>query len=283
LQLELPSDVVDTTGGGGVISVAGPQTFTSTELTTILAAIDDDADVDMSHANDVAVWDALAQTAPVDVPAQPVPLDAIGRPIAPDTVSDLVERLWQGDVTVRDLLLASMDEVENPTAVDMVLIDRRDSTLVFAQVSPGLVSTPNSGLKARIVANYTDEQLEAAGGLYDSSSELAIELIGRLLFLGGNIVSVETAATGAPPITLIEVVDESQLEATIDAAETLLGGAEVSVATTVLEGVDVQITLGMSYLEHEVARSAALGPSDTEVTDSVVPSTEVPGTVASDG
>lgn len=283
LQLVLPNEVVDTRGGGGSISPSGPQTFTAGELTTILAAIDDDAEVDVSHANDVAVWEALARTAPVDVPPEPVALDDFGRPIAPDTVGELVERMWQGEVTVRDLLLRPIDDIENPTAVDVVLIDRRDSTLVFAQVSPGLVSTPNTGLKARIVANFTDEELEAADGLYESSAELTIELIGRLLFLSGNIVSVETAGTGVPPITIIEVVDESQLEETIAAAETLLGGAEVSVATTVLEGVDVQITLGMSYLEHELARAGPAGPSDVEVSDSVAPSTEVPGTVAVDG
>ena len=43
--------------------------------------------------------------------------------------------------------------------VDVVLIDRRDSNLVFAQISPGLVSTPNTGLTVRIVASFTDEQL----------------------------------------------------------------------------------------------------------------------------
>ncbi len=283
LQLDLPDDVIDTEGGGGLISEAGPQTFAVGELVTILAAVDDDAESDGSHANDVAVWEALAQTAPISVPPEPVALDADGRPIAPDTVGELVERLWQGEVAVRNLLLGSLDGIENPTEVDVVLIDRRDSTLVFAQVSPALVSTPNTGLKARIVANFTDDELLESAGLYDSSSEVTIELIGRLLFLGGNIVSVETAGTGAPPRTIIEVRDESQVEETIDAAETLLGGADVRVATTVIEGVDVQITLGMSYLAHEVARASNADLSDVDVTDSVAPSTEVPGTVAGDG
>ena len=283
LQLELPNDVIDTQGGGGLISEAGPQTFTVRELVTILAAIDADAEVDVSHANDVAVWETLAQLAPVEVLPEPVPLDTDGRPIAPDTVGELVERLWQGEVSVRDLLLRELDDVENPTAVDVVLIDRRDSTLVFSQVSPGLMSTPNTGLKARIVANFTDEELTAADGLYSSSSEVAIELIGRLLFLSGNIVSVETAGTGVPPVTIIEVVDERQLDETIAAAETLLGGAEVRVAATVLEGVDVEITLGMSYLEHEVARASNADLSVGEGADPVAPSTEVPGTVADDG
>lgn len=271
LQLVLPSDVVDTEGGGGMISTAGPQTFTLREMISILAAIDDDAGTDTSHASDVAVWESLAQTAPVTVSPDPVPLDDLDRPIAPDTVDELVARLWQGEVSVRDLLVVPVDEAENPTKTDVVLIDRRDSTLVFAQVSPGLVSTPNTGLKARIVANFTEEELATADGLYDSTSDLAVELIGRLVFLSGNVISVDTAPTGVPAVTIIEVADERQMQETIDAADALLGEAEVRVADRVIEGVDVQVILGLSYLEHELSRGgpATFLPDDTTVPDTV--------------
>jgi hypothetical protein len=206
-------------------------------------------------------------------------------------VATLVTRLWQGEVTVRDLLVSAVAVDDNPTQVDVVLIDRRDSTLVFAQVSPGLVSTPNLGLKARIVANFTDDELDAAEGLYSSSSDLTSELIGRLLFLSANIVSVDTTPVGVPPVTILEVADERQLQATVDAVGPLLGEVEARVAETVLEGVDVQIILGMSYLEHEVSRGSVDRPiesvPDTSSSDSTVPadvsSTSTAGTVAGDG
>lgn len=278
LQFVLPTDVVDTSGGGGVIATAGPQTFTVDEAVSILTAIDDDAEVDTSHANDVAVWESLAQTAPVAVPPESVPLDELGRPVAPATVEELMTRLWQGEITVRDLLLVPVDEESNPTEVDVVLIDRRDSNLVFAQVSPGLVSTPNTGLTVRIVANFTDEQLAEAGGVYDSTSDLAAELIGRLLFIGGNVTSVDTAPTGAPAVTVIEVVDVRQMEENVEAAEALFGEAEVRVAESVIEGIDVEVILGMSYLEREAERVGGVVP-DTAPTES----TDVAGTVAEDG
>lgn len=298
LRLVIPSDVIDTQGGGGVISTSGPQRFTVGELTDILAAIDDEAEVDVSHPNDVAVWEALALTAPVVVPAEPVPVDDLGRPVEPTTVGELMTRLWQGEVTVRDLLVLPVADSENPTQVDVVSIDRRDSTLVFAQISPGLVSTPNLGLKARIVANFTDEELAASEGLYESTSDLAFELIGRLLFLSANVVSVDTAPTGVPAVTIIEVADERQLDAIVAEISALLGEVDARVAEIVLEGVDVQITLGMSYLEHELARGPASvpgdNPSDTSIAESTVPveppvatdvpsSTDNPGTVAADG
>ena len=274
----VPNDVVDTDGGGGVIASAGSQTFTVDEMVSILTAIDDDAEIDTSHANDVAVWESLAQTAPVAVPPEQVPLDELGQPVVPVTVEELVSRLWQGEIAVRDLLVVPVDEESNPTEADVVLIDRRDSNLVFAQVSPGLVSTPNTGLTMRIVANFTDEQLAAADGVYETSSDLAVELIGRLLFLGGNVTSVDTAPTGAPPVTIINVVDERQFQESIEAAEALFGDAEVRVSERVIEGVDVEVILGMSYLEREAERLGDVTP-DTAATES----TDVAGTVPEDG
>ena len=276
LRFVVPGDVVDTRGGGGVIATAGPQTFTIREMVSMLAAIDDDAEIDTSHLNDVAVWESLAQTAPVAVPPEPVPMDELGRPVPPATVEELMDRLWQGEVEVRDLVLGTVDEDQNPTQVDVVLIDRRDSNLVFAQVSPGLVSTPNTGLTVRIVANFTDDEFAEADSVYDSSSDLAIALISQLLFLGGNGASVDTTPTGAPPITIIEVADERQLQESIEAAEVLFGEAEVRVSEKVIEGVDVEIILGMSYLQHERERLAAAP------TIAPTQSTDVAGTVPDD-
>jgi hypothetical protein len=291
LQLTLPEDVIDTAPGGGLIAAAGPQTFTVSELADILVAIDDDAATDVSHPIDVAVWEALGQTAPVTVPPEPLPVDDLGRPIPPDTVDQLMARLWQGQIAVRDLATVADVEPRVAGVPDVVLIDRRDSTLVFSQVSPGLVSTPNTGLTARIVANFTVEQISAADPLYASSSDVAVELIGRLLFLSGNVVSVDTAPAGAPAVTIIEVADERDLEDTIGAAGSLFGRAEVRLAETVIEGVDIEITLGMSYLERELGRSAPVTPVQPVPGTSEMPSrppnapasSDVPDTVAGDG
>ena len=126
----------------------------------------------------------------------------------------------------------------------MVLIDRRDSALVFAQISPGLVSTPTTGLNVRVVAPFTDEQLAQTEGLFESSSDLLRGFIGQMMFLSNNVVSVDSAPTGASDITIIEVSDVRWLADTEAAAEALFGEAEVRLAETVLEGVDLEVTLG---------------------------------------
>ena len=107
-------------------------------------------------------------------------------------------------------------------------------------------------------------------------TDLSGELIGRLLFLQANIVSIDTTPSGAPDLTIVEVADPRLLEESIRASEILFGPSEVRLATTVLEGVDIVVTLGTPYLEREADNddgAAGLVPDDT------VPA----GTVDADG
>ncbi len=62
---------------------------------------------------------------------------------------------------VRDIAADPPPEATNPTGADVVVLDRSDSMLVFASISPALMSTPNVGPKFRIVAQYSDEQIAA--------------------------------------------------------------------------------------------------------------------------
>ena len=58
-QFVAPSDVVDTRGGGGVIATAGPHSFTLTEMVSILAAIDDEAEIEIETPMDLAAVEAI--------------------------------------------------------------------------------------------------------------------------------------------------------------------------------------------------------------------------------
>ena len=157
---------------------------------------------------------------------------------------------------MRDIAVSAATASTNPTDADVVVLDRQDSVLVFAQISPSLVSTPNAGSKARIEVNFTDEQLALSDGLFETNSDVAREMVGLVLFLQGNVVSVDTSATGAPEVTIVEVADQALLDETKRTAELLYGPSEVRVASTVLEGTDLIVTLGRSYLERVVAHAA---------------------------
>ena len=241
----------------GVVVTAGPQVLSPEDVVVVLTAIDEAVAADVQHSIDVAMWEAIAAAAP-SLSAE-APTDASGRPIAPATVQELLARLFSGDVGVRDIAATSPGAATNPTEADVVVLDRFDSTLVFAQISPALVSTPNPGLKVRVTAQYTDDQVAQTRGLYDTSSDVARAFIALVLFLQNNVVSADTAPVGAPDVTVIVVTDPRRVAETEAAAEALFGETEVRVAETVLDGVDVDVTLGMSYLLRETAR---LGGAD---------------------
>ena len=243
-------------GDDGVIVTAGPQILEIVQAVEVLTAIDDSVPAYDQHPLDVAMWSAIAQLAPINVPPEPVTTDDQGRPVAPDTVGDLAALLFSGVVGVRDIAVSPSTATTNPTDADVVVLDRNDSVLVFAQISPSLVSTPNTGSKARVEVLFSDDQLARADGLYETNADIAREMVRLVLFVQGNVVSVDTSATGAPDLTIVEVADPALLEEATNTAELLYGPSEVRVASTVLDGVDLVVTLGRSYLERAVDAAA---------------------------
>ena len=194
-------------GDDGVIVTAGPQILETAQVVEVLTAIDESVPAYDQHPLDVAMWSAIAQLAPISVPPEPVTTDAQGSPVAPDTVGDLASLLFDGPVGVRDLAVSPSTAMTNPTDSDVVVLDRNDSVLVFAQISPSLVSTPNTGSKVRVEVSFTDDQLAQTDGLYETNSDVAREMVRLVLFLQGNVVSVDTSPSGAPEVTLVEVAD----------------------------------------------------------------------------
>ncbi len=163
----------------------------------------------------------------------------------------MIDQLLSGEVQARALATRVPTQVENPTGADVVIIDRRDANLVFAQVSPALVSTPNIGRTLRIVAPYTDEQITASDGLYESTTELMLDVIGNMLFFQANVVSVDTqpASGGARAVTLIEVAEERFIPDMEEIAPVVFGESEVVLADTIIDGIDVVVTLGTDYID----------------------------------
>lgn len=251
LEVDLPEDIVDSSLiGSGLIAPAGPQTLRRLLVAQALASVNAEGPSYDHHDIDVELWSQLARTAPVSVPPEPVEVDEFGRAIAPETVEELVMRLWEGDIEVRDVAIIQLLESDNPTGSDVVVVDRADAVLVFAQVSPALVSTPNPAMSFRIEAAYSDEQLEASG-LFESSAELVRGMTRELLFVQANVVSIDTApaADGAPAVTRIEVADERFVDDMEIAGPILFGESVVVVSSTLLDGVDAIVVLGTGYLD----------------------------------
>jgi hypothetical protein len=217
-------------------------------------------------------WSAVAASSPVADPVAP-PLDEFRQPVPPETVGELIERMMSGPVQSRTLARRVPVASENPSDADAVIVDRRDANLVFAQVSPALVSTPNLGRTLRIVAPFSDEQLTAAEGVYESTSELMLDVIGDMLFFQANVVSVDTepAPDGAGAETLIEVAEARFIPDMEAIAPIVFGKSKVVLATTLIDGIDAVVTLGTDYL----AKQGTVSTTDEPV-DSAVPADSSP-------
>ncbi len=141
----------------------------------------------------------------------------------------------------------AVDAAQNPGGVDVVLLDPSELALLFGQIAPGKMAAPNPALSVRIEATFTDDQLAASGM---TNSDVAYAAVSQVLFVGGNVLSVDTTPAAEPvsDVTVIEVADETLMAGT-DGAEVLFGPIDVGVGESRIVGVDATIRLGTDYLE----------------------------------
>jgi hypothetical protein len=267
--------------------VAGSTTTTTTEvvrdeLADLLQSTDFDvtAVVDVLRStplpgtnadrqkNDVAMWSALASAAPVNATVD-VPVDEFGVPVTASTIDDVFTRLWQGPVQVRDLAVMYAQSSTDGDEADVSVLDRFDSLLVFAQVSPARVSTPNEGLVFRVEVPIGDAQFEVEGVPFVDRSDVARAAVGQLLFLQANVVSVDLAPNpdGAPAKSRIEVADEQFVAGLEESLSPVFGEAEFVVSDELIDGVDVVMTLGTGYFDAFDGDTVASSDGDADTVD----------------
>ena len=90
-----------------------------------------------------------------------------------------------------------------------------------------------------------------------------LDVIGEMYFFQANVVSVDTqpAPAGAAAVTLIEVAEERFIADMEAIAPIVFGESEVVLASTLIEGIDVVITLGTDYIATKAATPSP--PTDT--------------------
>ncbi|WP_395152920.1 hypothetical protein [Ilumatobacter sp.] len=222
------------------------------------------------QTNTVAMWSALAAATPVDA-AGSVPVDEFGMPVTSSTIDDVFTRLWQGPVQVRDLAVVSAQSSTDGSGVDVSVLDRFDSLLVFAQISPARVSKPNVGLVFRVEVPITDAQLDVDNSPFVNRSDVARSAVGQLLFLQANVASVDVAPNpeGSPTKSRFEVADEKFVADLKKSLSPVFGDAEYVVSEELIAGVDVVMTIGTGYFNafNGGAVASSDGDADTVVGD----------------
>ena len=275
VDVELPVDVVDD-GESAPIAVAGQVTLTPDEVAAVLTASTEFEPAHESEPAREAVWAAIASRVGAGTgSADPVP-SGMDTP-TPADLDEFVDRLFAGRVGARALSFAVPPDERNPRDVDVVVLDRAEVLLVFAQIAPGRVAAPNESLAFRIEAVFSEADLANAGF---NNADAARDVINRLLFVQANVVSVVTGGDRAPEVSRAYVSDASMLDQVEEGWSLLLGEVEVEAADFEIPGVDAVIVLGMSYLDlrrDEAATGSSvpggltepteLGPTDDEPDD----------------
>jgi hypothetical protein len=214
------------------------------------------------------MWSAFAAATPVDA-AGDVPVDELAMPVA--TIDDVFTRLWRGPVQVRDLAVVSAQSSTDGNETDVSVLDRFDSLLVFAQISPARVSKPNVGLVFRIEVPITDAQLTVESSPFVDRSDVARSALGQLLFLQVNVASVDVAPNpeGAPIKTRVEVADEKFVAELQRSFSPVFGDAEYVVSEELIAGIDVVMAIGTGYFDafNGEADASSDGDADTVVAD----------------
>ena len=270
IEVDLPAAVTD--ARGRVIEPAGASTLEPAQAAAVLTARDPDQAGTDRYPAAVAVWNgvaAVAGSAPVAAGAGAI--DAVFAPVV------------SGAVSSRSLTFRIPSAEDNPRGVDVASLDRIELAVVFGQIAPGKMAAPNPALTFRIESPFEDTAVTDGR----SRTQVAYDATALILFAGGNVLSVSTAAGETPEVTQVFVSDDSLL-GEVESIDALLGPVEVGVAEERIAGVDAVIRLGASFLDRPGAEAApettdATDPTEATVADDDGPDETVEPTEATEG
>ena len=254
VEIVTASELADLLGGAGsvsrklppsVVSGAGGQwlqgrSSVSIEEATELLAVGGDAPIEFGARLHAAMWNGIVNQLSGSADAQP----ADGG-VSPRSADEVIAALFAGDVETRSLHLY---EVEGSDGA-LVFYDWAETLLVASHLAPSRVTAPYASAVVRLLVPFTDDDLE---GTERTVSDVAVVAVRRLSDVGLNVVSVSTGVNGdvaqADEVTEVWTGDESSVTEAAASFSELLGEVVARKGDYVVDGVDVVITLGMSFL-----------------------------------
>ncbi|MFZ4717938.1 MAG: LCP family protein [Ilumatobacteraceae bacterium] len=243
VDVQLPDDVVDTQGGDDVVLYsAGDASLSGKQLSDVLNARRDgqtDADRRPTYSN---VWEGIAaavgegRTLPSEV--------------APSNLQQLVDQVYAGPAESRHIAAGPLPAGTVAPDRDVEVLDRGDAVMVFASISPSSMSAPSTGLVFRV---------EAPPG-YEDKVKWTVD---ALLYLNSNVGWVFQQGPVQEQTKVL--LSDASLSNDALGAENLFGDSfEQGVIEQPIEGIDVIIQLGTSFLEDPT--TGATLPSTTTTT-----------------
>ena len=254
VEIVTASELADLLGGAGsvslklpplVVSGAGGQwlqgrSSVSIEEATELLAVGGDAPIEFGARLHAAVWNGIVKQLSGSADAQPG-----DGGVSPRSADEVIAALFAGDVETRSLHLY---EVEGSDGA-LVFYDWAETLLVASHLAPNRVTAPYASAVVRLLVPFTDDDLE---GTERTVSDVAVVAVRRLSDVGLNVVSVSTGVNGdvaqAEEVTEVWTGDESSVTEAAASFSELLGEVVARKGDYVVDGVDVVIILGMSFL-----------------------------------
>jgi hypothetical protein len=286
LSVTLPDPLVDAAADGTkqTLFPAGPQQMTPAQAAGALAAADPTVPEAKRLPDVHAMWSALA--AGVGTGINSAGVAPVG-PNGPTDFNDFMAHFLAGPVQVfNDVTTVPITGPTNPGKVDVGRVDVPSVVLLMASLAPSAMITPNATLNFRIENGVTQADIDAAGLVGVTPTQVTLDLVQRLLFAEGNIVSVSPEVftltpKNVPDVTTIFAEGGVQ-SAELAVITNQLGTSQVQDPKFVFPLVNVTIVVGRSYLTDMASRRATTASSAASTAASTAASSAGSSTVVGD-
>jgi len=259
------TDVTDTESEiSDVIAEKGSVDLTPMEMSAVLAARDISGDEAGRYPSIKATWEGISAAVgggrPGAVPAVVIP--DVGAQ-SPADMPAFMSALFAGPINIWQIDTDRIIDAErNPEDIDVYRYNAGEVVMVMASVAPSAMVAVLPTLTVQVDSPFDD-------------STVTQDSVFRILYMGTNVVLVRVVASVPPPVTIIKYSDEMD-RAIAEPLTTMLGEVVFEKATERVDGVDIQIVLGDSFVAF--MSDGAKPDPNIAPQDLVAPTTDAPPT-----
>jgi hypothetical protein len=260
------TDVTDTeTDATRIVATAGANQLTPIQAAQVLASRDVAQMESARMPNIKATWDAIVASIGAGV------IGAVPAPVIPDvgaqTPTDMptfMSALFSGPIKVWQFGYERIiDAEQNPQDIDVYGFNAGELVMVMASVAPSAMVAVFPTLSVQIDSPFADIAVTQDATF-------------RMLYMGTNVILVRQVTSTPPPVTVIKYSDEMD-RAMAEPLTTMFGEIVFEKATERVEGIDVQVILGDSFVNFLATGAKPdpnVNPEDLAADASDAPTTE---------
>lgn len=260
------TDVTDTeTDAVRIVATAGANQLTPIQAAQVLASRDVAQMESTRMPNVKATWDAIVASIGSGVigavPAAVIPDVGAQTPIDMPT---FMSALFSGPIKVWQFGFERITDAEqNPQDIDVYGFNAGELVMVMASVAPSAMVAVFPTLSVQIDSPFGDIAVTQDATF-------------RMLYMGTNVILVRQVTSTPPPVTVIKYSDEMD-RAMAEPLTTMFGEIVFEKATERVEGIDVQVILGDSFVNFLATGAKPdpnVNPEDLAANASDAPTTE---------